>query len=449
MTTLIWDCFSGIAGNMAVASLLDLGADVEKLKKAIDSLEFVEGPLELVIEEKLNMGIRGVYFNSLDDYLLEHSHNHEHDHGHNHDHGHTHNHDHEHSHSHNNHAHDHEHDHDHEHAHEHAHSHAHDHGHGHHHGPHRGMPEIRALIEKAQMTERAKEIAISCFTALAQAEAHIHGKPVDEVHFHEVGARDSIADMVGAAVCLDDLNVSEVLITPVHLGSGMVKCAHGLIPVPAPATAILLQGLPVVIDNEVSFELTTPTGAALLKGLAAKPVFTREFLYEKVGHGLGSRQTGRPNFLRAFLSNSENSSKKKADFVVKLSTSLDNVTGELLGHAASSIMASGALDFCIFPVTMKKGRPGFVLEILAAPQMADQVEKQVFAELPTLGIRRQMIQRSILERESAEEDSCFGLIKGKRITEIDGRQRFAAEFDEKVRLSEREKMPVRRLKIPD
>jgi uncharacterized protein (TIGR00299 family) protein len=311
------------------------------------------------------------------------------------------------------------------------------------------MPEIRLLIENARMTERAKEIAIDCFMALAEAEAHIHGKPVDEVHFHEVGARDSIADMVGAAVCLDDLGVTEVLITPVHLGSGMVKCAHGLIPVPAPATAILLQGLPVVMDNEVSFELTTPTGAALLKGLSAKPVFTREFSYQKVGHGLGSRQTGRPNFLRAFLIDSGENSKKKADFVVKFSTSLDNVTGEILGHAANSILASCALDFCIFPVTMKKGRPGFVLEVLSELHLAEEVEKMIFTELPTLGVRRQLVQRSILERNLDEEDSLYGAVKGKRIVEIDGNERFAVEFDERVRLSEEKKIPVRRLKMPD
>lgn len=173
------------------------------------------------------------------------------------------------------------------------------------------MKEIRLLIEKADLSENARQIALSCFEALAESEATIHGKSVDEVHFHEVGARDSIADIVGAAVCIDDLGITEILTTPVHLGSGMIKCAHGVIPVPAPATALLLKDFPVVVDTSVPFELTTPTGAAILKGLHAKPLQKKEFSYSKVGHGLGKKEIGRPNFLRAFLINSDQSEKKK------------------------------------------------------------------------------------------------------------------------------------------
>jgi uncharacterized protein (DUF111 family) len=306
---------------MAVASLLDLGADKTRLEKAIASIDFAEGPVELIIQEKLNMGIRGVYFNTAEDHH-EHEHKHQHENGHKHAHAHDHSHahDHEHAHAHahgHDHSHDHDHDHDHEHAHAHDHSHDHNHDHGHshshehhQHAPHRGMKEIRQLIEKADLTENARNIALKCFEALARAEATIHGKEIDEVHFHEVGARDSIVDMIGTAVCLDDLGIDKVVISPVHLGSGMVKCAHGVIPVPAPATALLLKGFSVVMDVDVPHELTTPTGAAILKGLDAHLIDAQEFAYEAVGHGLGSKNIGRPNFLRAFLKKSSGQKKK-------------------------------------------------------------------------------------------------------------------------------------------
>ncbi len=289
MNTLIWDCFSGIAGNMAVASLLDLGADETILKKALASIKFSEGPIELIIEQKMQSGIRGIYFNTADD---EHTHEHEHEHEHDHEHHH-------------------EHEHEHAHVHHHEHQHQHEHTHEHHHGPHRGMKEIRELIESAELTSGAKRIALSCFNALAEAEATIHGKSIDEVHFHEVGARDSIADIVGTAVCIDNLAIGEIYFTPINLGSGMIKCAHGVIPVPAPATALLLKEMPVKFAHETPFELTTPTGAAILKGLHAKPLDDRNLQYAKVGHGLGSREIGRPNFLRSFLVDAGKSTKKK------------------------------------------------------------------------------------------------------------------------------------------
>jgi uncharacterized protein (DUF111 family) len=173
------------------------------------------------------------------------------------------------------------------------------------------MKEIRDLIEKADMSDNARSIALDCFNALAKAEAKIHGKDIDQVHFHEVGARDSIVDMIGVAVCLDNLGINDIRVSKVHLGCGMVDCAHGTIPVPAPATAMLLSGYSVVIDDKVPFELTTPTGAAILNGLNARHLNGEDFVYNAVGHGLGSMNTGRPNFLRAFLVDSVSGQKKK------------------------------------------------------------------------------------------------------------------------------------------
>lgn len=444
MTILYWDCFSGIAGNMAVASLLDLGASRDKLVNALKSIPFEEGRIGLIIEERLINGIRGLYFNTVDD---EHSHFHEHIAG---PLAHTH---------------CHEHDdaqvlqHDFHEHHEHL-CHTHDdnqlpthiveheercHDDHHHHAPHRGLKEICRLVENADITAAARDIALNCFRMLAEAEAEIHGKSVDEVHFHEVGARDSIADIVGVAVCLDDLQVSEVRVSPVHLGSGIVKCAHGFMPVPAPATALLLKGYQVVFDHQINFELTTPTGAAILKGVNARSVTGVSQSYSRVGHGHGSYNTGQANFLRAFLADPEQV-KKNSDSVVVLTTNIDNATGEELGHAVSELIRAGAYDACLIPLLMKKGRPGNQLQVIAAVDKAEFLEKKIFDLLPTLGLRRIMVERSVLPRESVSVPTSLGILSGKRITEADGNVVDRIEFDEQVRLSEEQKSTPRKIK---
>ncbi|MBU1105801.1 MAG: nickel pincer cofactor biosynthesis protein LarC [Candidatus Riflebacteria bacterium] len=441
--TLYWDCFSGIAGNMAVASLLDLGASQEKLQHGLASMPFSEGKIELIIEEKMVDGIRGVYFNTADDHETHTDHAH-HDHedvlGH---------------HEHPNtgfitheplHEHDHQHEHGESHSHDHGHiehsleyhldpeaAHGHDHEH-HHHAPHRGLKDITALIGKADISAQARYLAIECFKVLAEAEAEIHGKSVDEVHFHEVGARDSIADIVGAAICLDDLNVSKVYVSPVHLGSGVVKCEHGIMPVPAPATALLLKGLPVIFDNDINFELTTPTGAALLKGFKATPLPTNQIVYTKVGHGHGSRKIGQANFLRAFLGVTEQV-KKNSDCVTVLTSNIDNVSGEQLGNAIEELMRGGALDACLIPLLMKKGRPGNQLQVITEPQNAGQIEALIFSLLPTLGVRHTLVERSLLPRETTKLESSLGTVLAKKICYPDGSTRTSIEYDELIRLA--------------
>ena len=442
--TLYWDCFSGIAGNMAVASLLDLGASREKLRHGLASMPFSEGKMELIIEEKMVDGIRGIYFNTADDHLEHegHSHAHEHEHG---DHieapeagfikheplyEHDHQHEHgakQHEHTHIEHSHDCHPDHDHPHEHEHEHEHQ--------HAPHRGLKEITVLIEQADISKSAKMLATQCFKVLAEAEAEIHGKTVDEVHFHEVGARDSIADIVGAAICIDDLNISRVYVSPVHLGSGVVKCAHGVMPVPAPATALLLKGLPVVFDSNIKFELTTPTGAALLKGLKAGPLPIGQVIYDKVGHGHGIRKIGQANFVRAFLGDSEQV-KKNSDCVTVLTSNIDNASGEQLGNALKELIKAGALDACLLPMLMKKGRPGNQLQVIAEPATASHLESMIFKLLPTLGVRHELVNRSLLARESITLASSFGQVAAKKIHNPDGATRISLEYDELIRLAD-------------
>jgi len=437
--TLYWDCFSGIAGNMAVASLLDLGASREKLQKGLASMPFSEGRIELLIEDKTVDGIRGIYFNTREDHEAHAGHGHHlgHDHEehvavpesgflkheplHEHNHCQEHGPDHLHEHTHHEHTHDHESD-------QHP-----AHGADRYHAPHRGLKEITALIEHADMTTSAKSIAKNCFRILAEAEATIHGKSSDEVHFHEVGARDSIADIVGAAICLDDLGIAMVYVSPIHLGSGVVKCAHGIMPVPAPATALLLKDLPVVFDQHIAFELTTPTGAALLKGVKATPL-TGQFTFSRVGHGHGSRKIGQANFLRAFLGETGDF-KKNSDAVTVLTSNIDNASGEQLGNAISEFMQAGALDACLIPIIMKKGRPAHQLQIITAPELARHLEELVFKLLPTLGIRLDTVTRSLLPREATQLQTSFGTVAAKTIHLPDGQVKIIPEYDELVRLA--------------
>ncbi len=427
---------------MALASLLDLGADFALVKKALSSMYFEEGKIELIFEERLTHGIRGKYFNTLEDHVKAES-----DHDHDHDHTHAHDHDHDHAHAHD-HAHDHDHGHDHDHDHTHAHPHDHTHDHDHGHAPHRGFTAIKSMIQSADMTENAKKIAENCFKVLGESEARIHGKGLEDVHFHEVGARDSIADIVGVAVCFDNLGVSEVRVSTISVGSGMVKCAHGNIPVPAPATSLLLAGYPIRSESDVPYELTTPTGAAILKGMNAVAGMPDNFVFNEVGHGLGSKEIGRPNFLRAFLSTGTKDTKKKIliDSVVELQTNIDNATGELVGHVAELLMNCGALDVTISHVMMKKGRPGIVLTVLACHQKAEELEEMIFNELPTIGLRKRIVERRILKREATEMEVCSESVNAKKVFEVDGTEDLRPEFAELVRLSHKTNVPVRKLK---
>jgi len=460
VTTLYWDCSAGIAGNMAVASLLDLGIDPELLRNELAKLPFPEGTLVLHTREVMKSGIRARYFNTEDDETPvhpphpnqdghTHCHNHEHDHDHDHDHAHPHDHTlcHEPGHSHlHDHAHDQGHEHDDVHAHDHphasGHTHAHDHG-----APERGFRDVRALIEAAGYQPGVTERALACFRALAEAEAEVHGTTPDTVHFHEVGARDSIADIVGTAICLEELGVGEVFVSPVHVGRGFVRCRHGRMPVPAPATALLLRGFEMFSMPEVEGELTTPTGAALLRGLGAKTGMPAGFVTQKIGTGAGSREFPIPNILRAFLGDARRTAMPgiSEDEVVMLETNVDNATGELIGYAAERLWELGVLDVTMAPLTMKKGRPGIALRVMAPPALADQALALLFAELPTLGIRRQTVRRAVLHREPAELKTSFGTVAVKNVTDPDGTVRCVPEYESLRRLAIETGTPLRDL----
>jgi len=391
MTTLYWDCFSGIAGNMAVGSLLDLGVDPEALRSVLSGIPFEEGKLDLLIEERTKSGFRCKYFNTIEEELgigsepgTPHT----------------------------------------------------DDQHG------RSLSEIRRILGGACLGPRVLKLALDCFQCLGEAEASIHGTSVEKIHFHEVGARDCIADIVGTAFCIDSLGITSIFVSPVNLGSGFIDCRHGHIPIPGPATALLLKGFQVFVEPGIIGELTTPTGAALLRGMGAVSGFPPEFAYGAVGAGCGSKEYKIPNFLRAFLGTSAPSGGL-LDSVVILETNLDNVTGELLGHVVDRLMAAGALDVSIASIQMKKGRPGSLLTVICPPPLFLSLEECIFKELPTLGIRRRQSIRSVLERHPTEVQTRFGALAGKTVREIDGSARLVVEYEARRKKADDLSLPLR------
>ncbi|OQA05173.1 MAG: hypothetical protein BWY66_02666 [bacterium ADurb.Bin374] len=258
----------------------------------------------------------------------------------------------------------------------------------------------------------------------------MHGATPETVHFHEVGARDSIADIVGVAICLEELGITSVHVSPVHVGRGFVNCRHGKMPVPAPATALLLRGFEIFSLPEVDGELTTPTGAAILRGLHAKPGLPSGFVPQRIGTGAGSRRFAVPNVLRAFFGNSGTvGGNVDCDEVSVLETNIDNASGELLGYVAERLWEMGAFDVTMTPLIMKKGRPGTALGVMVPPSLAARAQDLLFRELPTLGIRRQTVSRAVLRREKRELQTSYGAIAAKKITDPDGTMHMVPEYE--------------------
>lgn len=415
------ECYSGISGDMTVASLLDLGASEEVLNKALDSLP-VDG-FKIEISRVSKNGLDACDFNVILDekhenhdhdmnYLYgedEHSHNHEvhdkHHHGHHHDHTHEHNHEHE----------DHEHTHDHNHNHEND-----DHDHNHHH-EHRGLADVISIIEKADITNNAKKIAINIFNILGKAEAAAHGVSIDEVHFHEVGAVDSIVDIIAVAVCLDNLQIEDVIVPVLYEGSGFIRCQHGMIPVPVPAVSHIVanHNLKLHLTNTKG-ELVTPTGVAIVAAIKTNDKLPQEFSIKKIGLGAGKRTYENPSILRAMIIEAQDENK---DVVVKLESNVDDCSGEALGYVMDRLLKAGARDVHYIPVFMKKNRPAYQLNVICNEEYVAKLESIIFEETTTIGIRKQKMERTILKREIKKVETSLGevvvkecyLQSGKRV----------------------------------
>ena len=401
------ECFAGISGDMLLGALIDAGVSSDLLLQAANALNI---GAELRIHHVDRSGIRSTKVDVLENGELSeatgHNHDHHHDH-HHHDRGDQ--------------AHSHSHDHSHEHTHEdgrsHSHEHSHaatEHRHGHTHG--RSWAQIRELIRHAPLPEDARDLALTTFELLAQAEAKIHGMPVEDVHFHEVGSVDTITDIVCSAVGLCSLKVDCWHASEINVGAGFVECAHGTFPVPAPATAELLKGIPTYCAGPKK-ELVTPTGAALLRALKCTYGGPPNLAAESIGYGAGSRNPDRfPNVLRLTLGESRNATidfAANTDTVIVLECAVDDATPQVLAHALDLAIENGALDVMAASVTMKKGRLGTLLTVLARPEEADTLEALLFRETTTLGIRRRTEQRAILDRSFVTVETAYGKIRIK------------------------------------
>lgn len=450
------ECYAGISGDMTVAALLDLGVDKDVLLQALKSLP-LDG-FEVEISRVNKAGLDACDFNvKLDsghenhDHDMKYLHGHDHtehnhnsiDHGHNHD-GHDHN---DTVYTHN------------------QESHHHDHSHHH---EHRGLPEIMHMIEHSQISKRAKEIAVNIFEILAQAESKAHGVPVSQVHFHEVGAVDSIVDIVAVAVCLDYLKITKVIVPAICEGTGTVRCQHGILPIPVPAVANIMREhhLPVQITN-VKGELVTPTGAAIVAAIRTDSELPGQFTIEKIGIGAGKRQYERPSLLRIMmiqempsqkdvtaLQKKENNSQFKsetlaeqgaADKIYKLETNVDDCTGETLGYVMERLFEAGARDVHYTPVFMKKNRPAYQLNVICDANQIGEMENIIFHETTTIGIRRVSMERTVLERETSSVKTDIGEVQVKKCVLPTGEVRTYPEYDSAIQLAREKKIPLRKV----
>jgi hypothetical protein len=310
--------------------------------------------------------------------------------------------------------------------------------------PHRHYSEIRDMIAGSTLGEGARELALRIFATLAEAEARIHGAPIDDVHFHEVGAVDSIVDIVGAAAGFDYLG-AKVVCAPVPLGCGFVQTRHGVLPLPAPATLEILEGVPVE-GTDVAAELTTPTGAAIVKAVAAAFGRIPPMLPERIGYGAGARcHEGRPGVLRAILGVPSEASAEDADTCAVIEANIDDMTGEIAGHAMERLLAAGALDAWIVPIHMKKGRPALTLAALVRCEDLERIGALVLTETPTIGLRHHRVGRMEMRRELCEVQTPFGSVRVKISRGPLGSANAAPEFEDCRRRAEESGVPLKRV----
>ena len=316
------------------------------------------------------------------------------------------------------HRHDPEHDHDHRHDSEHDHHHDsnHDHDpaddHHHHHHSHRSLHEVSQILNALPVSVRVREQATAVYRRIAAAESHAHGVPVSEIHFHEVGTMDAIADVTAFCLLMEKLAPDRVVVSPIHVGSGQVRCAHGILPVPAPATAWLLKGVPTY-GGEIRGELCTPTGAALLTQFADSYGPMPCIRTEAVGYGMGRKDFPASNCVRAFLGESEEEAAETADEVLELSCNLDDMTPESIGFAMNALLDAGALDVWTSPIGMKKNRPGVMLSALCKPEQRETLVSLFFRHTTTLGVRENRLRRSTLTRRTETVQTELGPVRRK------------------------------------
>lgn len=404
--TLYLECYSGISGDMTVAALLDLGADREVLKESLKSLPV--GGFRTEITRVKKSGLDACDFS----VILEQD-NHDHDmeylHG-----------------SEKSYTGHHEYTHSHEYPHE-----------------HRGMKEITEIIQKSEMTARAKKMAMRVFGILAQAESKAHGVPVEEVHFHEVGAVDSIVDIAAIAICMDNLDISNVIVPVLYEGTGFIRCQHGQIPVPVPAVTHIAETHKLKLKiTDIQGELVTPTGAAVVAAFRTSDRLPEDFTMLKTGIGAGKRQYRCPGILRAMLIR-ETTDLQIKDIIWKLETDMDDCGGEMMGRVMNLLMANGAREVHYTPIYTKKNRPAYTLTVICKESEREKLENLIFSETTTIGIRRVEMERTILQREIQKKDTPVGTAIVKACTLPDGNIRYYPEYENVAELAERNQLSFR------
>jgi uncharacterized protein (TIGR00299 family) protein len=405
--TAYFDCFSGASGDMVLGAILDLGLPIDELRAALGSLAIEVGSISA--DRVLRSGVSATKFRLREKSAgASHGH-HEQDHGHHHR----------------------------QHHHDHPHHHEHQHGHGEHHS----LNEIAAAIERSALSRDGKDRATQLFRRLAEAEAAIHDVPVETIHLHEVGALDSIVDIVGAVFALEWLGASNIVSSPVNVGSGVVQCAHGTFPVPAPATARLLEGVPVYA-GAVATELTTPTGALLITSYAKSFGPLPMMRIDQIGYGAGDKDfKGHPNVFRLVVGESEASTLTEP--IVTVECEIDDMNPQLFGPLMERLYAAGALDVFYAAVQMKKNRPGTLVTVIAHPDRRHEITGVLFAETTTIGVRYREMLREILEREWETVDTPVGKIRFKVARRGGHVLNAAPEFDDCVRAAAERGLPVK------
>ena len=387
MKILYYDCFSGISGDMNLGAMVDLGVNGDYLIKELSKLH-----LDTEYEIKINKDTRkGICGTKVDVMLVKGDENH---HG-----GELH---------------------------------------------HRHLKDIETIIKESSLNVKVKKLSLDMFMKVAQAEARVHGMSIYEVHFHEVGAIDSIVDMVGAAIALDYLNVDKIMASPVQVGGGFVRCAHGLIPVPAPATIEILKGIPIK-SGIVPFETTTPTGAAILMANVEEFTDKMEFTVEKIGYGLGSRDLEIPNVLRVYLGNTKSSDNIEDQYI--LETNIDDMNPEYYGYIEERLFETGALDVYKTPIIMKKGRPAIKLTILVNQKKEKEVLDIIFRETTSIGIRKFKVEKIMLHRDFSTVTTKYGDVTIKNSYYEGELVKCKAEYEDCRRIAIENNIPIAKVYI--
>lgn len=321
--------------------------------------------------------------------------------------------------------------------------HMHEHTHEHHHHHHSGMSDIEHIIGGLAVSEKVRENALAVYKLIAEAESAAHGCPIEQIHFHEVGTMDAVTDIVGVCMLLEELAPDKIIVSPINTGSGQVRCAHGILPVPAPATAYILKDVPIY-SNDVRGELCTPTGAALLKHFADDFSSMPQMRVAAMGYGMGSKDFEVANCLRAFIGESRESGE--TDEISELCCNLDDMTGEAIGYAAEKLFEGGALDVFTTPTGMKKNRPAVLLSCLCRPQDKEKMAELIFKHTSTIGVRERLCKRYILKRQEVTVNTNYGEVRAKKSSGY-GVEKVKPEYDELARLADENGVALSDIKI--